>query len=422
MVALAYTLSLVCLILNASLFVRIKWPDGGQLMWMLHLLTGSISPFLVVAGTLGTGLGLLYHAPVAVAAGLLGAGISATYIVLVTASQPGFELAFGTDWETRIPAARETHMLKSRWSIWLPRTKEPRVERDLAFWTIPAEGSDHEGADRKLLCDVWQPAEGVARSGLAFIYIHGGCWYLLDKDFGTRPMFRHLAGQGHVIMDVAYRLCPEVDIHGMLGDVKRAVAWMKANAGRYQVNPDRIVLSGGSSGGHLALLAAYTPAHPGLTPPDLKGLDLSVQAVASYYGPADLRTCYSYLGQERSIGLPKVQTGQTDGKKNFADAGRLDILVGGHLHEVPEAYTLASPVAHVNPDCPPTLLIQGKPDVIASLASTEELHRRLIECEVPAVSILYPLTDHAFDLLFPQVSPPAQAALYYLDRFLALMT
>jgi acetyl esterase/lipase len=48
-------------------------------------------------------------------------------------------------------------------------------------------------------------------------------------------------------MDVAYRLCPEVDIYGMIGDVKRAIAWIKANASRYDVNPEKIVLGGGSA-------------------------------------------------------------------------------------------------------------------------------------------------------------------------------
>jgi acetyl esterase/lipase len=55
------------------------------------------------------------------------------------------------------------------------------------------------------------------------------------------------------------------------------------------------------------------------------------------------------------------------------------------------------------------------------VAATRELHDRLVENGVPVVNIIYPLTNHAFDLLFPQVSPPAQAALYYLERFLALM-
>jgi acetyl esterase/lipase len=123
------------------------------------------------------------------------------------------------------------------------------------------------------------------------------------------------------------------------------------------------------------------------------------------------------------IGMPKAEIGlpaSGEIKKNFADAGRLDILLGGHLHETPEIYDLASPVTYVRPDCPPTLLIQGTPDIIAPITATIELHRRLTECGVPAINIVYPLTNHAFDIL-PEVSPPGQAALYYMERFLALM-
>jgi acetyl esterase/lipase len=414
MIALAYTLSFVCFILNVSLFLRLKWPDGGALLWICHVITGGLSPFLVVLGLLGAGLGWIYHAPVAVVAGLIGAGISLFYIVRITVAQPGFELAFGKDWQHKIPPALETRLLPKRWNIVLPRTKEPCWERDIPFWTIP-------GTDRKLLCDLWQPPDGVVPSGLAFIYLHGSCWYLFDKDFFTRSFFRQLAAQGHVVMDVAYRLCPEVDIYGMVGDVKRAVAWMKANAARYQVNPERIVLSGGSAGGHLALLAAYTPDDPQLTPADVPGCDLSVRAVVSYYGPTDIRACYEQLDQKRTIGRPRVEIGLSERKQSFANVGRLDILLGGHPHEVPEVYELASPVAHVQPGCPPTLLIQGEPDFIAPMAATNELHGKLIECGVPAVNIHYPLTNHGFDLVFPQVSPPAQAALYYLERFLALV-
>jgi acetyl esterase/lipase len=422
MIIVAYSLAFLCLLLNASLFVRLQ-PPYSVFLLVFQILAMVFSPVLVVLGLLGAGLGWMYHAPIAVVAGLLGGGISAIYIALVTAPQPGFELAFGRDWKTRIPPSREARMLKRRWNLGLPRTGKPSWERDIAFWTIPCDPSRGNGRERNLLCDVWQPPENIPRSGLAFIFFHGGNWYLFDKDFGTRSFFRHLANQGHVIMDVAYRLCPEVNIYEMLGDVKRAIAWMKANAARYQVNPERIVLAGGSAGGHLALLAAYTPDVPALTPQDLQGRDLSVRAVVSSYGPTDLRACYEHLEQTRMIGMPKVEIGlpaSGEIKKNFADAGRLDILLGGHLHEIPAIYDLASPVTHVQPDSPPTLLIQGAPDIIAPITATIELHRRLAECGVPAVNIVYPLTNHAFDLL-PEVSPPGQAALYDTEHFLALM-
>jgi acetyl esterase/lipase len=114
---------------------------------------------------------------------------------------------------------------------------EARVQRDISFWTPPER-------ERPLLCDIWQPAVEVPLSGLGLVYLHGSAWTLLDKDCGTRTLFRHLVAQGHVVMDVAYRLYPETDIAGMVGDAKRAVAWLKANAAEYSVDPDRIVLGG----------------------------------------------------------------------------------------------------------------------------------------------------------------------------------
>ena len=416
MIVAAYIFSFVSLLLNGSLLVHLK-PPYKFFFWVFQIAAVVLSPFLVLLGLLGAGLGWLYDVPVALAAGLLGAGISAIYIFRVTVPQSGFDLAFGKDWETRISSSQKSHMLKRRWNLGWPQTREPRWERDIPFWTIP-------GTDRKLLCDVWQPPEGIPATGLAFVYLHASAWWILDKDSGTRPLFRHLVAQGHVVMDVAYRLCPEVDIYEMVGDVKRAVAWMKANSAYYQVNRDRIVLGGGSAGGHLALLAAYTPHHPLLTPPDVQGHDLSVRAVASYYGPTDLRSCYYHWDQTRVIGLSKVAIGlpgASDMKKDLTQAGRLDTLLGGHLHEVPEVYELASPIAHVCADCPPTLLIQGEPDVFTPAAPTRVLYHRLVACGVPAVKIIYPMTQHAFDLILPKVSPPAHAALYYLERFLALM-
>ena len=350
----AYVLSFLSLILNLSLFVTLKAPYSFY-FWVFQIMAAALSPFLAILGAVGAVLGWRSRARPAVVAGALGAAISIGYMALVTAPQAGFAEAFGKDWETRLPASLKSLMVKRRWQIGLPKTREPHLEQNIAFWTIP-------GTDRKLLCDVWQPPDGVERSGLAVVYLHGSGWYIGDKDFGTRPMFRQLAEQGHVVMDVSYRLVPEVDIYGMIGDAKRAVAWMKDNADRYEVSPERIVLAGGSSGGHIALLAAYAPDDPRLTPPDLAGRDLSVRAVVSMYGPTDLRACYHHLNQERLIGLPKVEIGQPGAatmEKQVVDAGRVDSLVGGHLHEVPEVYALASPVTHVSTNSPPTLLIQG---------------------------------------------------------------
>lgn len=417
MILLVYLLSLLSLLLNITLFVNLKPPYNFMLLWIPQLLHHALSPFLVVMGLLGAVLGWIYSAPMAVIAGLLGAGISAIYIWKVLTLRPNFAQAFGTDWHDRIPPEQSSHMLKTHWRLGLPKTDSPRFEQNIVFWTVP-------GTDRELLCDVWQPPENVKPSGLAIIYLHGSGWYLSDKDFGTRPIFRQLAALGHVVMDVAYRLCPEVDIYDMVGDVKRAVAWMKTNADTYHVNPERIVLAGASAGGHLALLAAYAPDHPKFTPSDVRDYDLTVHAVMSNYGPTDLRTVYEHTDQPRTLTLPRVEIGLPGAKDkeiNMDDAGRLDPLLGGHLHEIPEIYELASPIAHVTPDCPPTMLIHGDLDCITPTSAIHVLHQKLASCGVPVVSVTYPLTQHAFDLVLPQVSPPAQAALYEWERFLALM-
>ena len=144
-------------------------------------------------------------------------------------------MLLGYDWETHIKPQQKNHFLPARIILRLPAVPNPRIEQNISFSAVP-------GTDRKLLCDLWQPPKNVIPSGLAFIYLHGGAWYLLDKDVGTRPFFSHLAAQGHVIMDVAYRLAPETDLMGMVNDVKRAINWIKENASTYKVNPDRIVL------------------------------------------------------------------------------------------------------------------------------------------------------------------------------------
>jgi acetyl esterase/lipase len=350
---------------------------------------------------------------------MLGAGMMSWYTWRCTRDHQGFESAFGPGWQDQIPPEVAKLMLRKRWTFFLKLKPARKLsfQRDIPIWTVP-------GTDRELLCDIWRPADGN-NSGLAFIYFHGGAWFFGDKDYGTRPFFNHLAAQGHTVMDVAYRLCPEVDIYGMVADVKRAVAWMKANADQYGVDTGRIVIGGGSAGGHISLLASYAPHHPDLTPEDLRSNDLSVCGVISYYGPKDFSTFYRYMNLERLEGLPPVPIGEDLGNtQNWRYGGRLDILLGGWLKDAPDIYQLASPITHVHPGSPATLLIQGNHDVVCSMVSTGALYTKLVESGVPAINVVFPWTAHGFDLMIPYISPlspPAQSALYDVDRFLALM-
>lgn len=379
------------------------------------LTASALSSYWAVLGTAGAVIGAVSGAYWAVPVGMVGAGIMTWYVWKCSRSHKGFEDAFGKDWSDKIQQEKASHMALKRWA-WFMKMKaapEPIWEQDITFRKIP-------GTDRELLCDIWRPADGNT-SGLAVVYIHGGAWFIWDKDYYTRPFFRHLVAQGHTVMDVSYRLCPEVDFFGMIGDVKHAVAWMKENASIYGVDPEKIVIAGASAGGHLAQLVGYTPGHPELTPEELRDTDQSVAGVISFYGFTDLMALWQYMGMQKIDDPTPVPVGENlgpqEGMKYF---GRMDIFLGGWPDETTEMYQLASPVSHVSPDCPPTLLIQGEQDIFCSADATRAQYAKLIDAGVPAVNIVFPYTNHAFDLLLPQMSPPAQSAIYDVDRFLAL--
>jgi len=415
MITLAYILSGLAFLMSLLFLIQTKNPLGWFVL-IFKLAPGALSPIWTIMGVAGAVIGLVYQALWAVPIGIIGTGMMIWYIWRGTRNHREFENAFGSSWKYRISPQQAKKMVQKRWSIYLKMKASPETvwEHDIPFYTIP-------GTDRQLLCDIWRPANGQV-SGLAFIYYHGGGWTTFDKDFGTRPFFHHLVAQGHTVMDVAYRLCPEVDIYGMIGDVKRAIAWMKDNASRYGVNPERVVIGGASAGGHLAQLAGYAHGHPVLTPEDLMSVDLSVCGVISYYGPTDLLAMYQHMNLQKLEGQPPVPIGtKVDPKKAFGYAGRLDILLGGWPKDVPNMYQLTSPITHVHPDCPPTLLIQGKQDFVTSVDATCALHTKLVDAGVPAINIVFPCTDHAFDILLPQMNPAAQSALYDVDRFLALL-
>lgn len=411
---LATILSGISFLMSILLFIKLK---GISMALFAKLAAAALSLEWAFLGAVGAVLGWVYQAYWAVPLGVVGAGILFYYGWRNTRGHNGFEKAFGAGWSDLISPQQAKQMVKRRWQLFVNMKASPKpiVEKDLAFWKV-------EGTDREILCDLWRPADGNV-SGLAIIFFHGSGWAAGDKDFGTRPFFNHLVAQGHTVMDVAYRLCPEVQLYEMVGDAKRAVAWMKDHAEKYGVDPSKIVLAGGSAGAHVAMLGAYTPNHSGFTPEELKNVDLSVRGMVSYYGPVDLEAGYiPWMEANPNSDLPPVPIGtKIEGMEAFKYAGRMDMLLGGSPEEVPDMYKMAAPITHVNSETPPTLFLQGTTDVLVPVEPTKALYTKLVEAGVPAVLVIFPTTEHMFDFMFPQFSPPAQSALYDVDRFLALV-
>ena len=417
------------------LFVRLHWPAPA--LWFLKLYTSALSPILAAIGLLVTIAGLATGSVIVGLIGIYDVLIFSIHFIMVTRPPHfanSFEQAFGLDWENQIRPGQKKYFLPSRRVLRLPSVPEARLQQNISFATIP-------GTDRKLLCDVWQPPGNITPSGVAFIYLHGSAFYFLDKDFATRPFFKHLAAQGHVIMDVAYRLFPETDMMGMVNDVKRAIVWMKENADTYKIDPNRVVVGGGSAGAHLAMLTAYAANDPHFTLKELEGQDISVCGVISLYGTSDLEALYYHTNQhlttrsipgQRKKSVPTKMPAWIVKKmgteyyrlglnKGFEHTGTLSFLLGGHPDECPETYALYSPITHVHSQCPPTLLVHDEHDIMAPVRATGALCTKLREKRVQTVMHILPQTDHAFDLILPNLSPSAHNAIYDLERFLALM-
>jgi acetyl esterase/lipase len=431
---LAPVLGCLAALMSIPVLVRLHWPAPA--LWIVKLFASALSPLLFLIGVLSIIVGLTIGPMYISFIGIYVAFFFFIHIYRTTRppdGSSGFEQAFGVDWGNQICTEQKKYFLPGRTIFFLPTVPSPRFEQSISFATIP-------GTDRNLLCDVWQPNATITPSGLAFIYLHGSAWALLDKDLGTRPLFNHLAAQGHVIMDVAYRLADETDMMGMLKDVKRAIVWMRENANAFFVNPNTIVVGGGSAGGHLAMMAAYTPNNPLFTPKELEGKDISVCAVVSLYGPTDLKAMYYYTNQNliprSSLGSGKKVVPMQFPKwlikiigsayyrfhfdKDFANAGVFASLLGGHPDECPEQYALFSPITHVHATCPATLLLHGEDDTMAPVQTTCILFKQLTEQKVKTIMHTLPQTDHAFDLILPNVSPSAHSAIYDVERFLAL--
>jgi acetyl esterase/lipase len=404
--------------------------------WALKAIPSLFATFIVAASLMIIFFGVTFSSPVILTLGLYDVLFYSVHIYRISQKpNPSTDLAHAfKSLPLQLSDARKRFLLKTRFGFGFPKVPKPMLTKDVPYCTA-------RDTNRALLCDIWEPAENVPRSHLAFIYVHGSAWCVLDKDVGTRTFFRQLAAQGHVIMDIAYRLYPETGMRGMVHDVRHAVAWMKEHSATYDVHPDMIVLGGGSAGAHLSMLTAYTEGKTEFTPVDLLGRDTTVRGVISLYGPTDLEALYYHNGQNITARVPiNNDDDKTPAQlprwvrhlmgKNYKRLGfdkdmsraQLPFMFGGHPEETPEPYELYSPVTHIHRHCPPTFLIQGTHDIITPVKATRFLYKKLNELGVPVAMHLIPQVDHGFDLFLPSLYPAARNAYFDIERFLEIMS
>lgn len=407
-----------------TVLINVRPRSGAALMalgWG-KIFAAGVSPVLALLSGLMSFWGWRRRDGWLLLSGVVGAVLSLRHIAQVTAPHDAFDRAFGPYWRGDIPLWLRKKLRPRRFT---PGSFTPRdyfFQRDLIIGYNTESGSP-------ILSDLWTPPPGIEPTGLGIIYLHGSAWHYMDKDMGTRPFFGYLTGQGHTILDVAYTMAHKTRLPGMVADVKQAIAWFKTHAAELGVNPERIVLWGGSAGGHLALLSAYTPNDAAWQPPGLD-VDTSVCGVISYYGLTDLVESQQSMAAMAPVPerVKQVFPRLTRSLRLIPPEGEFvdtpDIiphLLGGSLAEASELYVAGSPITYVGPHCPPTLLINGAHDFGIDVSQHRRLHGALVAAGVAAAHVEFPLTDHGFDLFFPAINPAGQAALYDLERFLALL-
>jgi acetyl esterase/lipase len=210
-----------------------------------------------------------------------------------------------------------------------------------------------KGGDKALQLDLYSPKARTTPLP-AVLFIHGGGW-----TSGYRQIYHYycakFAEHGYVVATASYRLAGEAPFPAAVEDVKCAVRWLRANAKKLGIDPNKIAAAGGSAGGHLAMMIGYSSDVSEL---EGKGgnADSSsrVQAVIDLYGPTDLT-------DESARSRKEVKR-----------------LMGGKaFDEVPDAYRLASPVTHVTKDDPPTLILHGSIDSTVPIHQAELLVEKL---------------------------------------------
>lgn len=210
------------------------------------------------------------------------------------------------------------------------------------------------------------------------LYIHGGGWMgghtRQSGAFENFPaMLAAFSAEGFTVASVEYRLSGEATFPAQSRDVNAALRFLRENAAKYSIDPDRVGIFGGSAGGHLAALAGLGCRDITLDPASAQ--DHCPQAVASWYGVFDMNT----MPRRLVAGTPEqVLLGCKDGTCS------------------PEALRLASPLTYLDPRDPPFLLIHGTEDKVVPVGQSQQAEDALKAAGVPVTAIYYPATDHSF--------------------------
>lgn len=257
---------------------------------------------------------------------------------------------------------------------------------DLTYSIIPGY--------RQLKLDLYLPPGARTGARPLVVYVAGGGW-AADRPRNAGAIedfpgvFVGLAQKGYVVASIRYRLSGEAKFPAAEHDTKTALRWLRAQAAKYGIDKNRVVIWGSSAGGQLAGLAAVSCGDPKLAPVQAPGSGATkvpdesdcVNGAVIWYGVFDFT----------QMGPPPGAASQAN-RPPGADATFLGCKSG----EECAARQTASAVNFVDANDPPMLLIHGSVDRVVNVKQSQIMYDALKAKGVKSELIVIPDVDHSF--------------------------
>jgi acetyl esterase/lipase len=225
------------------------------------------------------------------------------------------------------------------------------------------------------------------------INIHGGGFRVGDKDMLSPEILGALRERGIAVATIDYRLSGEARFPAAIEDAKAAVRFLRANAARYRLDPERFVAFGQSAGGNLASLIGTTGNAAVFDNPALgnPGVSARVSAVIDWFGPNDF---LQMDPQARAQGCPPDHEAATSFESEY---------LGAPIRTVPDKVKAANPITYIDPSDPPFLLQKGSADCLVPVGQTTILAEALKQAGVPVEVDMFAGTGHGDTSFFSPV-------------------
>ena len=243
-----------------------------------------------------------------------------------------------------------------------------------------------------LTLDVFRPT-GQA-NGLGVIVVVSGGW-VSSHDGVNAGMATPLTKRGYTVFAVVHGSQPKFTIPEVLGDMNRAVRFIRHNAKKYGIDPDRLGICGGSAGGHLSLMqgTAGDQGDPNARDP-VDREPSRVAAVACFFPPTDFLN-YGKPG-ENALGRGILIGFQAPFDFHEFDSKNKKFVPVTDEAKILEIGRKISPINHVSPDDAPSLIVHGDADKLVPIQQAEIMVEKLKGAGVEAKLVVHPGGGHGW--------------------------